>query len=114
MRFSTIFVAIVAASVASAASLHFKRQGAWPACTNGCFPTGPVGNCQLTDNACLCTSGTYVQSTNACFTNNCSGSDLATATGMAQSICQSNGVTMTSVPGGIQIAGPTSTQTVSI
>ncbi|KAG8999387.1 hypothetical protein FRB93_013266 [Tulasnella sp. JGI-2019a] len=78
-----------------------------------CLTTVQFGNCQPTDNACLCTNANYVQNTNACFNDNCSGSDLDGAVSLARTICQSVGVTMTPVTGGIVIAGPTSTQTVS-
>ncbi|KAG8996177.1 hypothetical protein FRB94_008509 [Tulasnella sp. JGI-2019a] len=113
MHFSTAFLAIVAANTVSAASLHYARQLAFPSCATPCLPTTQFDNCQTSDNVCLCTNADYVHSTNACFNDSCSGSDLDGAVSLARTICQSVGVTMTPVTGGIVIAGPTSTQTVS-
>ncbi|KIJ28280.1 hypothetical protein M422DRAFT_71434 [Sphaerobolus stellatus SS14] len=94
MRFITIAVAALFASVASASIL--ARQGP-PACTSACLTNTPTGTCG-TDNACLCRDNAFIAAQAACFAKDCSGTDLDNANAFARQLCEFEGVTLTAVP----------------
>ncbi|QRV99018.1 CFEM domain protein [Ceratobasidium sp. AG-Ba] len=94
MRASIAVLAFVAAASASV----FERQGI-PACAMQCMATADYGSCQPTDNACLCKSDTFVNSTYICIASTCKGDDLDSAIAGARALCAASGVTLTqSIP----------------
>ncbi|SJL09212.1 uncharacterized protein ARMOST_12588 [Armillaria ostoyae] len=72
------------------------------ACALPCITNVDYGSCSPSDNACLCKSATYVNTTTTCIESSCTGSDLTTAIATAQALCAEVGVTFssTSLPTG--------------
>jgi len=97
MRFSTVAIAALAATSASAFSVS-KRQNGFPNCAVPCLMgTGYNGTCALTDNTCLCKDPAYTNLTTACIANACPNpSDLQEADGTAVALCKAAGVDLTS------------------
>ncbi|QRV84983.1 CFEM domain protein [Ceratobasidium sp. AG-Ba] len=103
MRASVAVLAFVAAASASV----FERQSI-PSCAMQCMASADYGSCQPTDNACLCKSDTFVNSTYACIASTCKGNDLENAIAGARALCAASGVTLTqSIPA--STAAPTAT-----
>ncbi|KAG8769154.1 hypothetical protein FRC12_005132 [Ceratobasidium sp. 428] len=101
--------AILAFAAAVSASSGFRRQAAMPACAMQCIMNADLGNCDQTDNTCLCKSQAFVDSTYSCIATACQGDDLNTATAASRALCAAAGVTLTqSAPAS---ATPTGTPT---
>ncbi|KAK0199809.1 hypothetical protein DFS33DRAFT_195154 [Desarmillaria ectypa] len=100
MRFS--LTVLPALFVTAWGSMLLGRQTSLPACALPCITNVDYGNCSPSDNACLCKSATYVNTTTTCIESSCSGSDLTTAISTAQALCAQVGVTFssTSLPTG--------------
>ena len=58
-------------------------------CAAACLASADFGSCSQNDNACLCSSQPFIQSTTSCITSKCSGQDLANAEAYSQAICKS-------------------------
>lgn len=56
-------------------------------CALPCITNVDYGSCSPSDNACLCKSATYVNTTTTCIESSCTGSDLTTAIATAQALC---------------------------
>ncbi|KAK0444253.1 uncharacterized protein EV420DRAFT_1574977 [Desarmillaria tabescens] len=100
MRFSlTVFSALF---VTAWGSMLLGRQTSLPDCALPCITNVDYGSCSPSDNACLCKSETYVNTTTTCIESSCTGSDLTTAIATAQALCAEVGVTFssTSLPTG--------------
>ncbi|EDR04189.1 uncharacterized protein LACBIDRAFT_304862 [Laccaria bicolor S238N-H82] len=97
MRFALVTVALAAAS-ASASSLYSRQN--IPACAGTCIASADLGGCSATDNACLCKSTAFVDSTAACIETACTGSDLQAAIAAAEALCAAVGVTLSGLPTG--------------
>ncbi|KXN93055.1 hypothetical protein AN958_10372 [Leucoagaricus sp. SymC.cos] len=81
-------VAVTVAALASAASANVvSRQDGLPACAMQCLSTADLDGCVSTDNACLCKSTKFVESSTVCIGNTCKGSDLQAALQAAQQLC---------------------------
>ncbi|KAH8827124.1 hypothetical protein DL96DRAFT_1605617 [Flagelloscypha sp. PMI_526] len=85
MRFSV--VAVLAAFVATAVAQL-------PDCATPCIAGADLDGCQATDNACLCKSKAFVNSTTTCITSSCQGDALTQAISVSQELCAKVGVTL--------------------
>ncbi|KAF9452080.1 hypothetical protein P691DRAFT_772556 [Macrolepiota fuliginosa MF-IS2] len=101
MRFS---VAVAVATLASSVSASLVARQL-PQCANSCIMSADLGGCQPTDNACLCKSQKFVNSTTTCIGTQCTGSDLQAALTAAQQLCAVVGVTLTSIPSNFPTGG---------
>ncbi|THU85128.1 hypothetical protein K435DRAFT_783425 [Dendrothele bispora CBS 962.96] len=111
MRYS-FFVSTALVSLASASSVSLWRRQ-FPGCATSCLANADTGNCVASDNACLCRSQSFVDSTTQCIESSCSGNDLQTALTDAQMLCAAVGVTLTSTPGSTPTSGGASTTVTS-
>ncbi|KAG6840157.1 hypothetical protein C0991_008504, partial [Blastosporella zonata] len=93
MRFT---FAVLTLAVSSASASIIARQ--IPSCADNCLFGSNVnlGGCSSTDNVCLCNSQVFVSTSTTCIESACSGKDLQTAISVAQQLCASVGVTLTS------------------
>ncbi|KAG7440479.1 uncharacterized protein BT62DRAFT_938012 [Guyanagaster necrorhizus] len=82
--FLTVFSALF---VTAWGSMLLGRQTSLPACATSCITNVSYDNCSSSDNACLCKSETYVNTTLTCIESSCSGSDLTTAIETAEALC---------------------------
>ncbi|KAK0475882.1 hypothetical protein IW261DRAFT_463189 [Armillaria novae-zelandiae] len=100
MRFS--LTVLSALFVTAWGSMLLDRQTSLPDCAIPCITNVDYGSCSPSDNACLCKSATYVNTTTTCIESSCTGSDLTTAIATAQALCAQVGVTFssTSLPTG--------------
>jgi hypothetical protein len=104
MRFTLTFVAAVGAFSAATASMVARQSlpctSRHPsfvtiyihlvlliACAATCLANGDFGSCSQQDNACLCKSQAFVNSTTLCIQKACQGSDLADAEKYSQAVC---------------------------
>ncbi|KAH9937762.1 uncharacterized protein BXZ73DRAFT_89218 [Epithele typhae] len=95
MRSFAVLAFVAAASAVSMRSPLTGRQSL-PDCSVSCFTDADLGSCDITDNACLCKSSSYVSSVTSCIESACSGDDIQTAEASASAICLAVGVTLTS------------------
>ncbi|KAF9484322.1 hypothetical protein BDN70DRAFT_872830 [Pholiota conissans] len=98
MRFSTVAFTLFGAAASASASTLVARQSPYPDCANPCLASADFGDCDPTDNHCLCTNSAFVSGTTTCIESSCTGADLAKAISVSQGICLSVGVTLTSSP----------------
>ncbi|KAK0186516.1 hypothetical protein F5146DRAFT_133983 [Armillaria mellea] len=96
------FTVLSALFVTAWGSMLLDRQTSLPDCALPCITNVDYGSCSPSDNACLCKSATYVNTTTTCIESSCTGSDLTTAIATAQALCAEVGVTFssTSLPTG--------------
>ncbi|THU97529.1 hypothetical protein K435DRAFT_63627 [Dendrothele bispora CBS 962.96] len=99
---STFFVVVAALFNGASASVLRARQ--IPNCAAQCIASADYGNCQPTDNVCLCNNNAFVSSTASCIASSCQGDELQEANAASQALCAAVGVTLTS-----SVAAPTST-----
>jgi len=105
MRFTLTFVAAVGAFSAATASMVARqslpctsRHSSFVtiyihlilfiACAVTCLANGDFGSCSQQDNACLCKSQAFVNSTTVCIEKDCQGDDLKNAEAYSQAICE--------------------------
>ncbi|EIN14671.1 hypothetical protein PUNSTDRAFT_118091 [Punctularia strigosozonata HHB-11173 SS5] len=99
MRCSTVLVALAAAAVASATTLHsFAARQSIPNCAVPCLTSAPMGSCSQTDDTCLCHNSDFINGATSCIESSCSGDDLKNAEAAAQALCAAVGVTLTATP----------------
>ncbi|KAF9078639.1 hypothetical protein BDP27DRAFT_1309926 [Rhodocollybia butyracea] len=91
------FAALSAVSALSASwAVILPRQSlTFPACSQPCLATAQTGNCNPSDDTCLCNLPSFVSSTATCIANSCTGNDLNTANQAAEQLCLAVGVTLT-------------------
>ncbi|EAU83766.1 hypothetical protein CC1G_07501 [Coprinopsis cinerea okayama7 len=92
MRLSTVTLTVLAAVASVSASALYRRQ--YPSCANACLAAADFGNCEMTDNFCLCSSEPFVSSTTTCIQAACEGEDLETALFVSRELCERVGVTL--------------------
>ncbi|KAL1948415.1 hypothetical protein VTO73DRAFT_12490 [Trametes versicolor] len=95
MRCSAILILAAVASV-SAAGINRRQDATYPACSLPCLQAADFGTCDPLDDACLCKSSDFINSTTTCIAGACSGNDLLQAEAAAQSACEAVGVTLSS------------------
>ncbi|KAJ7755672.1 hypothetical protein DFH07DRAFT_821358 [Mycena maculata] len=117
MRFTAGLTFVSLLSSVSAG--HYLRQlPGFPSCADDCLndPTN-LGGCAVTDESCLCNSLPFVQTTFACITAACQGSDQQSAISGAENLCLDFGVTLTAessaIVAGLSTAAGASTTTVA-
>ncbi|KAK7442062.1 hypothetical protein VKT23_016338 [Stygiomarasmius scandens] len=103
---STFFV--IAAALFNGVSASALRARQIPNCAATCLASADLGDCQPTDNACLCNNQAFVSSTATCIAESCQGDELEQANAASRSLCAAVGVTLTS-----SVAVPTSTSPTS-
>jgi len=112
---SVLAILAVAVASASAASLGLtSRQQQLPTCSSPCFAAANLGGCQPGDYHCLCQSGVYIDSVNACLVNLCFGVDLQDTITAEKQICTVVGVSITNslpTPTASSTSGSTSSTT---
>ncbi|KAJ7477098.1 hypothetical protein B0H11DRAFT_2029682 [Mycena galericulata] len=97
MRFSAVLITLLSLLGSSVSVAHYQRQlPGFPSCADNCLnnPTN-LGGCAVTDENCLCNSLPFVQTTFACITAACQGSDQVSAINGAENLCLDFGVTLT-------------------
>ncbi|KNZ79256.1 hypothetical protein J132_03731 [Termitomyces sp. J132] len=85
-------------SLASAVCASLVPRQTIPQCASACLfgPDVDLDGCSVTDNLCLCKSAPFISRSTSCIESACSGNDLQTALTVAQQLCASVGVTLTS------------------
>ncbi|KAJ6627450.1 hypothetical protein B0H10DRAFT_1941189 [Mycena sp. CBHHK59/15] len=118
MRFTAVAASFSLLS-ASVSAAHFRRQlPGIPDCANNCLNNpATLGGCQQTDEACLCKSLPFLQSTFSCIMAACQGADQQSAINGAENLCSAFGVTLSAessaIVAGISTAASGATTTVS-
>ncbi|EPS96363.1 hypothetical protein FOMPIDRAFT_1032411 [Fomitopsis schrenkii] len=107
MRCTFALTALLSALATAQASYLLKRQ--FPSCASSCLVNADFGNCNSTDDTCLCNSSTFVNSVTSCIESSCSGNDLETAEADAQQLCLAVGVTLTNSASATGSSSPSST-----
>ncbi|KXN88445.1 hypothetical protein AN958_07355 [Leucoagaricus sp. SymC.cos] len=96
MRFSIVVLLAALASFATASFV--SRQDGIPGCALQCVQSAMSQDSCGADEACLCRSDKFVQSSTSCVSSTCQGDDVQTSLDIAQQLCASLGVTLTLLP----------------
>ncbi|OSX58336.1 hypothetical protein POSPLADRAFT_1041416 [Postia placenta MAD-698-R-SB12] len=115
MRFSLVLIAlsgvVASASAMSTRAGIFKRQ--FPTCADSCLANADFGDCNESDDSCLCRNSAFVNSVTSCIQTSCTGSDIATADEDAQQLCLAVGVTLSASSASATATSPSSTSATS-
>jgi hypothetical protein len=101
MRFATVFAIAGAVASVSASALSSRQIPGVPECAQPCLlnPNAPFGNCDPTDNVCLCNNQEFVAYGTQCVTDACTEpADREAAFAFSRGICSAVGVELTSTP----------------
>ncbi|KAF5391000.1 hypothetical protein D9757_003973 [Collybiopsis confluens] len=109
-----VLTSIVAVSVSASASVFKRQQLSLPSCALTCLSSAITSSgCDTTDEKCLCTSSTFINSTSSCITKSCSDTDAATALKGAADLCASVSVTLDTSSIAASVTSPASSASTS-